>query len=294
MELVSLKNTQHHIVPLLQNRIRIVDYLPGIFTSFSSKSAIKKALKKELISIDDTIATTANLVSGGEKIVIKPDVEKTKKPIVELKLDVFYEDDYLAVVFKPAGITVSGNKYHTLENALDYNLKSSNEVDSLVKPEPVHRLDHPTSGLLLVAKTKEVLIDLNKLFENKQVEKKYVAITIGNMEANGVISSPIEQKDCLTLYKVLKSIKSERFDKLNLVDLTPKTGRKHQLRIHMTQNGNPILGDKEHGIEGLILTRKGLYLHAYELKFLHPKTKELISVKAPIPDKFLKIFPDFI
>lgn len=208
---------------------------------------------------------------------------------LKLKLEVLFEDDYLAVIYKPAGITVSGNKFVTIANALTQNLQKSNQPDA-IKPQPIHRLDYPTSGLLLVGKTSAAILKLGKLFENREVNKTYFAITIGNMKREGIIDTNIENKKALTKYKVLKSVVSKRFQYLNLVALSPKTGRKHQLRKHLSSIGNPILGDQEYYIKNYILKGKGMYLQASILTFVHPFTKESMTIKKELPKKFRKIF----
>lgn len=200
-----------------------------------------------------------------------------------------FEDEYLAVIHKPAGILVSGNTFITIANALPQNLKKSKLSDATT-PQPVHRLDFPTTGILLVGKTSSSIRALNQLFENHEIQKKYFAIAIGEMEKEGTITSEIDEKESTSNYTVTKSVDSPRFEKLNLVELDPKSGRRHQLRKHLSSIGNPILGDKEYGIEGLVLNGKGLYLHAYSLEFTHPFTNEKMSLVDELPSKFTKIF----
>jgi 23S rRNA pseudouridine1911/1915/1917 synthase len=198
----------------------------------------------------------------------------------------------LAVIHKPAGILVSGNSFKTIANALVQNIQSSNLPDG-TKPQPVHRLDYATTGALLVGKTNSSIRALNKMFEDKKVQKTYYAATIGEMQKQGKITSEIDGKKSQSDFKLLESVVSERFGKLNLVELNPKTGRRHQLRIHMSSINNPILGDKEYGLEDLILKGKGLYLHAYSLNLLHPFTNEEVCIKDELPKRFKKIFfPD--
>lgn len=204
-------------------------------------------------------------------------------------MDVLFEDEYLAVIHKPAGILVSGNTFITIANALPQNLKKSKLSDATT-PQPVHRLDFPTTGILLVGKTSSSIRALNQLFENHEIQKKYFAIAIGEMEKEGTITSEIDEKESTSNYTVTKSVDSPRFEKLNLVELDPKSGRRHQLRKHLSSIGNPILGDKEYGIEGLVLNGKGLYLHAYSLEFTHPFTNEKMSLVDELPSKFTKIF----
>lgn len=204
-------------------------------------------------------------------------------------MDVLFEDEHLAVIHKPAGILVSGNTFITIANALPQNIKASTLSDATT-PQPVHRLDFPTTGILLVGKTSSSIRALNQLFENHEIQKKYFAIAIGEMEKEGTITSEIDEKKSTSNYTVTKSVDSPRFEKLNLVELDPKSGRRHQLRKHLSSLGNPILGDKEYGIEGLILNGKGLYLHAYSLEFTHPFTNEKMSLIDELPSKFTKIF----
>lgn len=206
-----------------------------------------------------------------------------------LQLDVLFEDDYLAVIHKPAGILVSGNSFKTIANALVQNIKRSNLPDA-TKPQPVHRLDYATTGVLLVGKTSSSIRALNKMFENKEVEKTYYAVTIGEMNNHGKITLDIDGKQSQSNYTLCESVSSERFGKLNLVQLAPQTGRRHQLRKHLLSIGNPILGDAAYGIENLILKGKGLYLHAYSLKFKHPFTNEEVLFKDEYPQRFKKIF----
>jgi 23S rRNA pseudouridine1911/1915/1917 synthase len=264
----------------------------GIFDVLATKSALKKALKKKLILVDGIRATSATFIHGGERIELIQWVVKGKRRQVQLALKVLYEDDHLAVVQKPAGIEVSGNRFLTVANALAQNLEKSTALDAVV-PQPVHRLDYPTTGALLVGKTSSAVMLLNQLFEIKQIQKVYYAIAIGDMKLkpSGRIEVVIEGKEALTDYEVEQIEVSERFGFLNLVKLQPKTGRRHQLRKHLASIGNPILGDAVYGKEGLVLKGKGLYLHAYSLAFVHPVTPANVLVQSELPKKFLKLFP---
>jgi 23S rRNA pseudouridine1911/1915/1917 synthase len=142
----------------------------------------------------------------------------------------------------------------------------------------------------LVGKTSSSIRALNKLFENRGVAKTYYAVTIGEMEEQGEITSEVDGKQSQSNYKLCETVSSERFGQLNLVKLDPQTGRRHQLRKHLAAIGNPILGDKEYGIETLILNGKGLYLHAYSLEFIHPFTNEEVFLKDELPERFRKLF----
>ncbi|CAM3307667.1 Ribosomal large subunit pseudouridine synthase C [Aequorivita lipolytica] len=254
-----------------------------------TKSALKKALKKQYITVNGVIATSATFINGGEciRLSILKEVSPKKKLVFPLK--VIFEDEYLAVIHKSAGILVSGNSFKTIANALDQNLKGSNLPDATT-PQPVHRLDFATTGILLVGKTSSSIRALNKLFEKRAVKKTYYAVTIGEMDNRGKITSEVDGKKSQSNYTLCETVPSERFGKLNLVKLEPETGRRHQLRKHLSTIGNPILGDKEYGIENLILNGKGLYLHAYSLKFTHPFTNEEVHLKDEFPESFNKIF----
>lgn len=281
-----------HFVKKLEKPVRFQEYSVGIFNAIPTKSGIKKAIKKGYIFIDDKIASTGIYISGGEKIDLFESENTTTFERLKLDLEVLFEDDYLAIIYKPAGILVSGNKFVTVANALSQNLIKSSLADA-VKPQPIHRLDYPTSGLLLVGKTSLSIIELGKLFKEKNIKKTYFAITIGKMNAKGYIDNPIDNKEAFTSYEVLESVTSKRFEFLNLVKLNPKTGRKHQLRKHLLSIVNPILGDKEHYLEGKVLNGKGLFLHAASLDFIHPFTQEKITISKELTKKFRKIFPNF-
>ena len=281
-----------HVVEKLESPIRFQEYGVGIFNSVPTKSGIKKAIKKQLIFIDGVLASTSKYISGEEKIELFQSETSSVFKRLKLKLEVLFEDEYLAIVYKPAGILVSGNKFVTIANGLTQNLKKSKQSDA-VKPQPVHRLDYQTSGLLLVGKTSTAIIELGKLFQNKEIKKTYFAITIGVMNPVGRINFLIDKKVAQTKFEVIKTVVSERFEYLNLVKLSPKTGRKHQLRKHVAEIGNPILGDKKYFLEHQVLTGKGLFLHAATLDFVHPFTKDKISITKELPKKFAKIFPDF-
>ncbi len=270
--------------------IRLQEYGVGIFNGALTKSALKKVLKKKYITVDDTLAKTATIIRGGEVIKLTlPKIVSPKKRLV-FPLSVLYEDEHLAMIYKPAGILVSGNQFKTISNALQQNIKASTLADATT-PQPVHRIDYATTGVLLVGKTNSSIRVLNKMFEDKSIMKTYFAVVISKIHANGKITSKIDGKKAESDYELIESVPSKRFGKLNLLRLHPQTGRRHQLRIHLSGIGNPILGDSAYGIEDLILNRKGLYLHAYSLAFTHPFTNEEIKVRTELPMRFKKIFP---
>ena len=278
-----------HIVPPLSSPIRLQEYGVGIFMSVPTKSALKKVIKKKYVEVDNIIATTATYIRGGETITLAIPNEISSSKKLVFPLQVLYEDEHLAILHKPAGILVSGNGFKTIAHALPQNLQPSALTD-VTKPQPVHRLDYATTGVLLTGKTGSAIRNLNQLFENKKIQKVYYAVTIGEMPPHGKINAPIDGKPSESFFEVIQTVTSEKYGFLNLVKLDPKTGRRHQLRKHLASIGNPILGDQMYGKEGLILTGKGLYLHAYSLDFTHPFTEEQIYIKDNLPERFTKIF----
>ncbi|MCF8256261.1 MAG: RluA family pseudouridine synthase [Flavobacteriales bacterium] len=261
------------------------------FGTIASRKGLKKAIDKGLVTVNGRVAYSGDHISGGETIE-RFEAMQQQSPILELKVKVLYEDEHLAVVCKPAGLEVSGNRKWTLQHALAFNLTASSQPDALPRPEPVHRIDHPTTGAVLVGKTVAAVMALNRLFETRAVTKTYHAICIGHMPTCGEMITPVDDKPSSASFTVLSCLASTKYGGLNLLCLHPHTGRRHQLRKQLAEMGNPILGDREYGIEGRIMTGNGLYLHASSLRFTHPVTNGEMTVKADLPKKFLKLFPD--
>jgi 23S rRNA pseudouridine1911/1915/1917 synthase len=271
--------------------IRLQEYGVGIFEDCPTKSALKKILKKQYITVNGKVANSGTYIIGGETLVLNLPEKASNSNRLIFPIEILFEDEYLAVIEKPAGILVSGNTFQTIANALPQNLNKSSLPDTCV-PQPVHRLDYATTGALLIGKTSSAIRALNKLFKEKVVLKTYYAVTIEKMESEGEVKTSIDGKASHSEYRICEWVPSNRFGRLNLVALKPKTGRRHQLRKHMAVIGNPILGDKEYGIDGLVLNGKGLYLHAHSLKFKHPFTNESLEIISKLPKKFKKIFPE--
>ena len=167
-----------HIVPENIKDIRLSDYAIGVFPQIPSRKGLKKAIKNGQVYINGSKANTGNWITTGQKIDL---IALDKKPpkIYQLTLPIIYEDDQLAIIKKTAGIVVSGNQFHTIQNALLFNLAPSKAIDAFQLPRPVHRLDYATSGLLLIAKTTSASIYLSKQFKNKTIQKRYQAVIIG-------------------------------------------------------------------------------------------------------------------
>ena len=272
-------------MPLLSERTRIFNYvcvhLSGVFPS---KNGVKKAFKKEMILLNGKIALSGEWLAEGDKIEVKAQDFSAFK-IFPLKFEVLFEDAFMAVIYKPAGFPVSGNYYKTIQNALPYNLSISKEEDALILPRPVHRLDKLTSGLLLVAKTRSAQINLGRQFEAQQISKTYVALVKGSLEGAGKVDKSIDHQHAKTFYKSLRVDKSLSYSDVSMVELQPKTGRTHQLRIHMAHMGHPIVGDAVHDSEK-VLKGKGLFLSACKVSFIHPINQLNQTFEISLPSKF--------
>lgn len=280
-----------HILPQDALPIRLSDYGPGIFPGLPTKSAFKKALKKGEILVDGQSGTTGHIVKPGEEITWKATVQRPVK-LYHIDLMVIFEDDFLAIVNKPAGVVVSGNQFRTLENAIPLHLKPSPHTDALASPKAIHRLDAPTSGLIIIAKTAGARVKLSTRMQQKEIHKTYTAVVIGETEESWSSETPIDEKPAKTLFKKITSTPSLRSGTLTLVEAKPITGRTHQIRKHLAEAGTPILGDKLYGKEGLIMKGKGLFLCATQVDFSHPSSGEQMSIEIPPPKKFEKFMQD--
>lgn len=285
VKILNLILLQTHTVPLGVEEIRLYEYIADVFQDIPSKSAVKKHIKKGRILLDGKQTKTGTWVKPGQKIEWMDLEEKLPKPY-HLNFDIVYQDEHLAVVNKPGGIPVSGNQFMTMQNALVDKLSTSTESDALKYAKPVHRLDAATCGLLLVAKTAKTLMLLGKMLESKIIDKKYCAVVKGEVPDEGEINSPIDGKRSETEYKNVFTVPSLRNGALSLVDLYPKTGRTHQLRIHMSEMGHPIMGDVLYDREEEVFKGKGLFLCAKGLRFNHPITDEELTIQIEEPTKF--------
>lgn len=278
---------QTHRVAKNIEPIRIYDYCNGLFKEIPSRKGVKKAIERGEIRLNNNATETGFWLKGGELIELV-DLENKIPKTYHLKLDVKFEDDQIAVIVKPAGLVTSGNQFKTVTNAIQGNLTKSDAIDALKWPVPVHRLDKQTSGLMIIAKTKTAQIELGKQFENGEIQKVYHAVVMGKVKDQGIIDIPIEGKPAFTSYESIKTVKSLRSEHLSLLKLKPKTGRTHQLRIHLSEMGNAILGDPIYSPKNLYLKHKGLFLSATQLSFKHPSKEDIISVEIPLPQKFNK------
>ncbi len=274
-----------HRVPEGIEPARFSEYSIKIFTIIPSRNGIKKAIKRGDFYIDGVQAETGTWVKPGQTIELR-ESDRADVPVYRAELTTVYEDDHIAVVNKPAGMAVSGNRFKTIEHALPYNLIKSSEHDALKRPGPVHRLDLQTSGLLLVAKTICAQVNLGMQFEARKIKKRYRAVVKGRIESPGRIVADIDERYSETEYAPLKSVRSIKNGWVTLADLFPGTGRTHQLRRHMAGAGYPVIGDKLYCAENDLYRGKGLFLAAVELSFVHPVSGVPVNVKIDEPVKF--------
>ena len=241
-----------HCVPTpipSNTNLRMTNYTHATFPSIETVTRARKLIKRGFILLNGSKVETSRFVSSGDILTIDIDAltqdDASKRPVYKLDIPVVYEDEHLAVVNKPSGIVTSGDRIRSLENALSSNLRPSKLHDAML-PQPVHRLDLMTSGLVCVAKTRSIRTFLGKEFELRKVQKRYRAIVVGKINENtdsGVIETSIDGKECKTEWKVISRTRSLHTDWITTLDLYPKTGRKHQLRIHCVRDlGCPIVG----------------------------------------------------
>ncbi len=269
-----------------------------------SRAAIQKLLENNNITVNDEVKKNSYKVRKGD--IIKIDIPEPKESGLvaqDIPIEIVYEDSDIIVVNKPKGMVVhpaNGNPDGTLVNAIMNICKDSlSGIGGEIRPGIVHRLDKNTSGLLIVAKNDNAHIKMSEQIKNREVKKIYIALVRGVIaEDEATINMPIARskkdrkkmavdkdgKEAITHFKVLK-----RYDNYTLLEIKIDTGRTHQIRVHMSQIGHPVVGDdvysngkNEFGVEGQML-------HARSLDFKHPITGKEIHLEADIPDYFKKV-----
>ena len=255
--------------------------LPGLATVTHAKKAAKRG---ELLVNGQPRQPHSRVRSGDE--ISFTGARRPPPPVFRIALEVAFEDDHLAVVVKPPGVAVSGNRHRTLEHALLPHLQPSTQPDALPWPRPVHRLDLRTGGLVMVAKTATTRARLGQLLQERRVSKRYRSLLLGRLEGEGRVEQPVEGRASASRYRAVAHTRSLRTEWLSTVDLWPETGRTHQLRRHAQHLGHPVLGDELYGRDGCVLRGQGLFLWALELELVHPVTAESLVVEIPEPPKF--------
>lgn len=280
-----------------------------------SRSQIQKLIEDGAVLVNGRKVKPHHRVSRGEEIVCI--YEKPERPSIEpedIPMDVVYEDQDVIVINKPAGMVVHparGNLHHTMVNALLHHCGTLANTGNKTRPGVVHRLDKDTTGLIIFAKTDRAISDLSRQIEKRTMKREYLAFCWGKMHPDsGVIEAPVgrhqidrrrmsvtpfSSKVAVTEFEVV-----ERFDMASLLKLGLKTGRTHQIRVHLSYFGHPVVGDPDYGgrkreiivqigkkhkeVFQKILTIMGRQaLHAYRLSFTHPITGKALTFEAPMP-----------
>ncbi|MDH3650457.1 MAG: RluA family pseudouridine synthase [Saprospiraceae bacterium] len=253
-----------------------------------SRSAAKKAVKAGRLFVNGRKATSDDFVEHGDLIELRGGGARDIKPYL-VDLEVVYQDEYMLIINKPGGLAVNGNRYKTVENATARMNLNNPEPDALPRPISVHRIDVPTCGLVILAKTKRAQIKLSKDFQDKKISKKYLAVVHGCPLEQGRISDPIGGKKAITEYRRLNSVRSRLYEHLSLMELMPITGRTHQLRIHLRDLGHLVAGDRMYAADTKTIWGKGLLLCACQLQFDHPITAKKMKIQIEPPPKFKRV-----
>jgi len=276
-----------------------------------SRSQAAKLIEEGLISVNGTPESKKYSVRVGDKIVIQePEAKECEALPENIPLDVVYEDSDVIVINKPSGMVVHpapGNYSGTLVNALLYRCRDTlSGIGGVMRPGIVHRIDKNTSGLLVVAKNDEAHTALSAELKYHGIEREYRALVVGGFsEDRGTVDYPIGRhptdrkkmavirdgsgtsREARTHYEVL-----ERFGSISYIALRLETGRTHQIRVHMSYTGHPLLGDEVYKKNKTPFEIRhpalfdGQALHAVRLSFTHPRTKKRMSFECPLPESF--------
>ena len=266
-----------------------------LLTNFNfSTRLLTKLIKNKNIYINGIITDTRNTVTNGDFILLDFNYEEDNSNIVPTKmnLDIIYEDEWLLVVNKPAGIPIHPSRLHyedSLSNGIKYYFDS---INLKKKIRPVNRLDLNTSGLVIFAKCEYIQEEFSKQMTNGILKKEYLCIVKGLLEKkNNIIDLPIARKQgsiiercidkngqkSITHYEVI-----QEFENYSLVQCKLKTGRTHQIRVHMQALNHPIVGDTLYGNPSHLINRQAL--HSYKIECIHPLTKKKLSFIAKLPE----------
>lgn len=282
--------------------IRIDKYLSNKLSD-TSRTLITSMINDGLVTLNSKPTKPSYKVEVNDVIYLetKEATDVDIKP-EDLKLDIIYSDDDVAIINKPSGMVVHpaiGNTEGTLVNGLMYELDDFSGIKGEIRPGIVHRIDKNTSGLLMIAKNDYAHEFLSEQLKEHTVNRIYVGLCVGVIPENkGRIDAPIgrdpkdrkkmavvaDGKKAVTNFKVI-----ERYKKFSLVEFKLETGRTHQIRVHMKYIGYPLAGDPEYGPKKLI-SETGQYLHAKTLGFIHPTTKKYMEFNSELP----KYFTDYL
>jgi 23S rRNA pseudouridine1911/1915/1917 synthase len=259
-----------------------------------TRSRVQKLIHEGRVLVAGSRAKASLRLDAGLVVTVEiPPAEPAAAVPQPMALDVLYEDADILAVNKPAGMAVHpspGHAHSTLVNAILAQCDDLSGIGGVMRPGIVHRLDRDTSGVILVAKNDAAHQGLARQLKDRSVEKTYIALVDGvPAPAEGVIDAPIARhgrqrqrmaiveggREAVTAYRVV-----ERFAEVSLVEARPRTGRTHQIRVHLAAIGHPIVGDAVYGRKSAIIARQ--FLHARHIAFAHPTTGERIELEAPL------------
>lgn len=270
-----------------------------------SRSQIQKLIEDGQVRVNDQLVPAKYQLKIADQIkVIVPPPPVNFTQAEAIPLAIIYEDNDLIVINKPRGLVTHpapGNRNHTLVNALLAHCDHLASLGAPLRPGIVHRLDKDTSGLIVVAKTDPAYLSLVQQLKERTMEKSYLALVNGaikneqgSIEVN-IGRHPVNRKKMAvqaagnrgkTAYSEFRVIK--RFEKYTLVEVIIKTGRTHQIRVHLSHLGHPVVGDQVYGKKDIIAA-KGQLLHAYKLSLTHPESGQRLSFTAPLPADMAEI-----
>lgn len=270
-----------------------------------TRSGVKKLFDEGNVTSNGKPVKAGQTLKAGQPLtVVIPDpVPITAQP-EDIPLDIVYEDEDIAVVNKPQGMTVhagAGNFEGTLVNALLFRLEHLSGINGEIRPGIVHRIDKDTSGLLVVAKNDEAHLSLSTQIAEKTCKREYLALLEGVLkEDSGTVRTDIgrDPKDRLRMAvlpagegrsAVTDFFVQQRYVSNTLARFSLHTGRTHQIRVHAKYLGHPVVGDKVYGYKKQRFALEGQLLHAFRLTLTHPRTGERMSFEAPLPEHFTRI-----
>lgn len=298
------------VVGVADAGMRLDVYLSQRVVDFT-RSQIKKLVQEGLILVNHLPSKPAGKLRKGDVITGSiPEPKRLDVLAQDIPLDIIYEDPWIIVINKPAGMVIhpgAGINSGTLVNALLFHCEDLSQINGVIRPGIVHRLDKNTSGVMVAAKNAAAHHHLSAQFKARQVKKRYIALVHGEMrESEGIIDVPLGRhpkerkrisihtrkgRRAITHWRVIGRLRG-----FSLLEVWPKTGRTHQIRAHLSSRGHPIVGDPEYRrgkwIERIkdpqiregIIPLKRQALHSERLAFIHPRSGELVEFSASLPE----------